>query len=380
LERVGIHDNFFEIGGHSLLATRVISQIRAVYRIELPLKDLFTALTVEQLSQCVRGLQLEFGDKGNLSVPELRNTIRPERIPLSFAQQRMWFLDQLLPDHALYNVPMGFRLRGKFNRGAFEAAIRYLVSRHETLRTRIGVYEGEGYQEIIEAKEFRLGLEREAGYRFKLSDEWLFRAHIIRVSDDVNVLIMNMHHIITDGWSFEIFLRELKIAYEAYCKGEVPGLEPLEIQYGDFALWQRSWLQGEVLEKQLGYWKEALNGAPESIGLATDYERPKELSYEGGIYTREISESLLKKVKALSESEGATLFMTLLSVLNIVLYKNSGQEDMVIGSPIANRHYKEIEGLIGVFVNTLALRTQINPRMSFRELLRKVKETTVGAY
>jgi NRPS condensation-like uncharacterized protein len=190
------------------------------------LKDLFTAPTVEQLSQCVKGLQLEFGDKGNVSVPELKCVIRPERIPLSFAQQRMWFLDQLLPNHALYNVPMGFRLRGKFDQEAFESALRYLVDRHEVLRTRIGVYEGEGYQEIREADEFKLGwedisnqsesdqefyikkaIEREAEYRFKLSDECLFRAHVIRVSDDVHVLIMNMHHIITDGWSFDIFIR-----------------------------------------------------------------------------------------------------------------------------------------------------------------------------
>jgi amino acid adenylation domain-containing protein len=399
LERVGIHDNFFEIGGHSLLATRVVSRIRAAYCIELPLRDLFTASTVEQLSECIKRLQQEYEGKGNINVPELKRVTRPERMPLSFAQQRLWFLDQLIPNHALYNVPMAFRLRGAFDREAFDSALRYLVDRHEVLRTRIGVYEGEGYQEIRGAQEFRVGwedistqseadrevyikeaVEREAGYRFKLGEEWLFRAHVIRVSDDVHVLMMNMHHIITDGWSFDIFLRELNVAYEAYLKGEEPGLEPLEVQYGDFAIWQRSWLQGEALERQLEYWKESLRGAPESIGLPTDYERPKELTYEGGLYTREISESLLKKVKALSESEGATLFMTLLSVLNIVLYKNSGQEDMVIGSPIANRHYKEIEGLIGLFVNTLALRTQIDPKASFREVLRRVKERTLEAY
>ena len=399
VERVGIYDNFFEIGGHSLLATRVVSRIRTTYQIELPLKDLFIAPTVAQLSQCIKGLQQEFEGRGNVNVPELKSVPRPQRIPLSFAQQRLWFLGQLLPNHALYNVPMAFRFRGMFVREAFEAALRYLVERHEVLRTRIVVYEGEGYQEIREAQEFRIGwedisnkaeverevyvkevVEQEAGYRFKLNAEWLFRVQVLRLVDDVHVLIINMHHIITDGWSIDIFLRELNIAYEAYCKGEVPGLAPLEIQYGDFAIWQRSWLQGEVLARQLGYWKESLEGAPESIGLVSDYERPQELTYEAGIYTQEIPSSLLKKVKVLSMSEGATLFMTLLSVLNIVLYKNSGQQDMVIGSPIANRHYKETEGLIGFFVNTLALRTVIDPKESFRELLRRVKEATLGAY
>jgi NRPS condensation-like uncharacterized protein len=341
----------------------------------------------------------EFGECGNLSIPRLSIQARPEYVPLSYAQQRLWFLDQLFPNQSVYNIPIAFRIEGQFDVEAFKFAIKYMVNRHEALRTRMGINEGEGYQEIVDASWFKVGfddishlsedgresyvkdvVEAESVYRFKLDAEWLFRVRVLREDTLCHVVCMTMHHIISDGWSNEILFRELNETYEAYIKGEEPTLAPLGIQYVDYAIWQREWLQGERLEEQLSYWKETLAGAPESIELPTDYERPKELTYRGGVYTTEIDGEVLKQLKAFGESEGATLFMTLLAAINVVLYKHSGQKDLVIGSPIANRNHHEIEGLIGFFVNTLALRTEIDPEESFRSLLRRVKERTLEAY
>ena len=202
----------------------------------------------------------------------------------------------------------------------------------------------------------------------------------MREDADHHVVCMTLHHIISDGWSNEILFRELNEAYIAYQGGKEPNLLPLGIQYADYAIWQREWLKGERLEAQLSYWKERLSGALESIDLPTDYERPKELTYRGGVYSTEIDGRTLRALKVLGESEGATLFMTLLAAINLLLYKHSGQKDLVIGSSIANRTHHEIEGLIGFFVNALALRTEIEPKESFRALLRRVKERTLEAY
>ncbi|UCM94175.1 MAG: amino acid adenylation domain-containing protein [Candidatus Megaira endosymbiont of Mesostigma viride] len=322
-----------------------------------------------------------------------------EHPPLSYAQQRLWFLDQLFPNQSVYNIPMVFRVEYTFDVEAFTRAVTYIVHRHESLRTRIGMHEEEGYQVILDTDAFTVGFEdisslsgeekaktiqeivdSEAGYRFKLDGEWLFRVRVMREDADHHVVCMILHHIISDGWSNEILFRELNEAYVAYQEGKEPNLIPLGIQYADYAIWQREWLKGERLEAQLSYWKKMLSGALESIDLPTDYERPKELTYRGGVYTTEIDVKTLKALKVLGESEGATLFMTLLAAINVVLYKHSGQKDIVIGTPIANRNHHEIEGLIGFFVNTLALRTKIDPQESFRGLLRRVKEWTLEAY
>ena len=221
---------------------------------------------------------------------------------------------------------------------------------------------------------------KEALKPFDLEKGPLIRGQLLTMGDTESILLLSMHHIVSDGWSFDILLKELKSAYEAYKKGKEPALSPLSIQYADFALWQRNWLQGEVLENQLAYWKKELEGVPEVIALPTDHARPQELSYRGGVHVHHIPKEQLAKIKALSESQGSTLFMTLLAAFQILLYRYTSQEDIVVGSPIANRHYKEIEGLIGFFVNTLALRAQIKGDLTFRDILTQTRETTLNAY
>jgi amino acid adenylation domain-containing protein len=394
IEKIGIYDNFFEIGGHSLLATQVISRIRKDLEVELPLKTLFSAPTIAGISEGVEKL------KGTaVLIPAITAEIRPKRIPLSFAQQRLWFLDQLLPNQSLYNIPMALRLKGQLDIDALEKALDYIIQRHEILRTHIESEEGEAYQVIN--LDFRFILERvdlrsvvgkarneeasrliraEASRLFELGKGPLIRGKILILGSEENIFILNMHHIISDGWSFDIFLKELREAYNAYRKGDSPVDLPLMIQYADFAIWQRNWLQGEVLEKQLEYWQKELDGIPEMIALPTDYARPQELSYSGGVHVYHISKELLAKIKGISESQGTTLFMTLLGAFQVLLYKYTGQEDIVIGSPIANRHYKEIEELIGFFINTLALRGKLRGELTFCEVLSQVKETTLNAY
>ncbi|NDB84454.1 MAG: non-ribosomal peptide synthetase, partial [Alphaproteobacteria bacterium] len=394
IEKIGIYDNFFEIGGHSLLATQVISRIRKDLEVELPLKTLFSAPTIAGISEGVERL------KGTaVVIPAITAEIRPKRIPLSFAQQRLWFLDQLLPNQSLYNIPMALRLKGQLDIDALEKALDYIIQRHEILRTHIESEEGEAYQVIN--LDFRFILERvdlrsvvgkarneeasrliraEASRLFELGKGPLIRGKILILGSEENIFILNMHHIISDGWSFDIFLKELRGAYNAYRRGDSPIDLPLMIQYADFAIWQRNWLQGEILEKQLEYWQKELDGIPEVIALPTDYARPQELSYSGGVHVYHISKELLAKIKGISESQGTTLFMTLLGAFQVLLYRYTGQEDIVIGSPIANRHYKEIEELIGFFINTLALRGKLRGELTFYEVLSQVKETTLNAY
>ena len=325
--------------------------------------------------------------------------VRPERIPLSFAQQRLWFLDQLIPNQSIYNIPMALRLKGELAVEALEDALRYLIQRHEVLRTHIESEAGEAYQVITSDPFFKLEridlsalvpaareeasselVREEALKPFDLEKGPLIRGKLLALGDGESILLLSMHHIVSDGWSFDVLLKELKIAYEAYKNGEAPELSPLSIQYADFALWQRGWLQGEVLEDQLAYWKEELEGVPEVIALPTDHVRPQELTYRGGVYVQHIPKEQLARIKTLSESQGSTLFMTLLAAFQILLYRYTGQEDIVVGSPIANRHYKEIEGLIGFFINTLALRAQIKGDLTFRDILTQTRETTLNAY
>ena len=389
VESIGIHDNFFELGGHSLLATQVVSRIRKNLTVELPLKALFSSPTIAGIEEEVCRLQ----GSAVLTPPIVAET-RPERVPLSFAQQRLWFLDQLIPNQSIYNIPMAFHLKGVLDVEALEHALVYLMQRHEILRTHIESENGEAYQVIrpnsffkldrvslVEKEELARELVRaEALQPFDLEKDSLIRAKLLTMGTEEYIFLLSMHHIVSDGWSLDVLLRELKSAYEAYREGKEPELSPLCIQYADFTLWQRGWLQGEVLEKQLAYWKKELEGVQEVIALPTDHSRPQELSYRGGLHVQHISKELLAKIKALGESQGSTLFMTLLAAFQTLLYRYTGQEDIVVGSPIANRHYKEIEGLIGFFVNTLALRARVTGSLTFHDLLIQTRETTLNAY
>jgi len=398
VEKIGIHDNFFKLGGHSLLATQVISRVRHTYNIDIPLRSLFEQPTVAALSEIVESLCQE--DKV-ASLPPLVPIERKEPLPLSFAQQRLWFLDQLLPGLALYNIPLALRLKGPLDTQALEKSLNALIERHESLRTVFPSLEGEAHQEILPHLEIHLSectidltslrkeeqetsaqnlAEQEAMTLFKLSEDPLIRVKLLILGGDEHILLMTMHHIISDGWSMEVFFKELSQIYNAYTKGQEPTLSPLALQYADFALWQRAWLQGEALDRQLSYWKQQLAEIPDLLNLPTDKPRPKELSYQGGDYRFSLSKEIKDQLNQLAQDHQASLFMTLLTVFQILLYRYTGQKDIVVGTPIANRHYKEIEGLIGFFVNTLALRTLFEGEETFSGVLTKVKETTLQAY
>ena len=392
LEQVGVNDNFFEIGGHSLLAMRVISSIRRELEAELAIKDLFLHPTVSELA-----VLLQTQSKGSLLPAIEVADPRPEHIPLSFSQERLWFIDRL-EGSVPYHLPAVLRLKGNLNIEALTFALRSIVNRHEVLRTVIKDDEetGEGYQVIKEKDLWELEIVDGSKYKddqeglqryiqelimapFDLSADHMLRGHLIRVSDQDNVLAVTMHHISSDGWSMSIIVRELVEFYKAYEENREADLTPLQIQYADFAMWQRKYLQGEVIENNLDYWKKKLDST-EPLQLPTDYNRPPIQSTKGATKGFVIDKELSDSLQRLSQKQGSTLFMTLLSVFNVLLYRYSGQEDICVGSPIAGRQQKRAEELIGFFINTLALRNEVKGEDSFTGLLKQVRDTTLDAY
>jgi len=323
---------------------------------------------------------------------------RPAAIPLSFAQERLWFLDQLEPNTGLYNLPASYRLKG-LNVRALEETLSELVRRHEALRTSFETAEGKPVQVIHSPAPVKLEIaavagadasEREAQARqmaavdaqepFELRRGPLFRARLLRLEEDDYVLLLNMHHIVSDGWSMGVLAKELASLYDSYLRGRRSALPELPLQYADFAIWQRQWLSGEVLERHLQYWREQLQGAPAMLELPSDRARPPVQSYRGAAQSFLLGRELSERVKRLGQRQGATLFMTLLAAFQVLLARYSGQSDILIGTPIANRNRAELEGLIGFFVNTLVLRARLEDDPSFEQLLRRVKETTLAAY
>ncbi len=322
-----------------------------------------------------------------------------DRVPLSFAQQRLWFLDQLEPQRAIYNIPDSHYFEGSLNLDALERSLSEVVRRHESLRTTFQTIAGEPVQVIAQPQAVKLEVvdlselpaaereteaqrlaDEEARQPFDLTRGPLLRVRLLRLADTEHVLLLTMHHIISDGWSIGVLGRELEALYTAYCAGRSSPLADLPIQYADFAVWQRDWLQGEVLEKQLGYWRQQLGGELPVLELPTDRPRPPRQSYRGAIEGLELSGEVRQRLKEIGRESGATLFMTLLAAFNVLLWRYSGQGEILIGTPIANRNRAETEDLIGFFVNTLVIRTRMNGGMSFRELLEQVRETTLGAY
>ncbi|HEU4456215.1 MAG TPA: amino acid adenylation domain-containing protein, partial [Longimicrobium sp.] len=394
--RVGVRDPFFELGGHSLLATRVVSWIRELFGVELPLRALFEGPTVAELAGRVE----EMRRAGVPVLPPVVPTGRAEPPPLSFAQERLWFLDQLEPGSAFYNLPFALRLRGALDVDALERSLGEIVRRHEALRTVFREEGGTPRQVIAPFGGFRLtgkdlshlpGDAREAEVQrelvaeletrpFDLSAGPLFRAALLRLGAEEHVLLLSQHHVVSDGWSMGVLYRELSALYEANREGRESPLPGLAVQYADYAVWQREQLEGEALERQLAYWRERLAGAPELLELPTDRPRPAVQTYRGATVPVELSPELLERLQALGRSEGATLYMTLLGAFQVLLSKYAGSEDVVVGTPIAGRTRKEVEGLIGFFVNTLVLRTDLSGDPSFREVLRRAREVTLGAY
>ncbi len=397
VDQVGVQDNFFHFGGHSLLATQVISRVRAAFQVELPVAALFTGPTVAELAQALQ--QQWTTGAAEVSVPPLATQQRDEVVPLSFAQQRLWFLDQLLPDSPQYNMPGALRLRGHLDRTALERAFQQLVQRHEALRTRFESIDGHPRQVIettwgqpllayedlrpLSAAERETEVLRraqlEASQPFDLSCGPLLRVCLWQVSDEEHVLLLNMHHIVSDGWSMGVLVRELSVLYGAFCDEQSDPLPPLSVQYADYAIWQRGWLSEEILEHQLSYWREQLEGA-EVLELATDHPRPAVSAGQGGSVDVQLPKSLSEGLKQLCLEQEVSLFMLLLSAWQVLLSRYSGQDDIVVGAPIANRTQRQTEGLIGIFVNTLALRSNLSGDPQFSELLGQVRQRMLAAY
>ncbi len=324
---------------------------------------------------------------------------RKNRVPLSFAQERLWFLNQLEPDSPAYNITRAVRLSGPLNLPALEQTLNDLVRRHETLRTTFSTVDGRPEQVIAAKHTIQLPLfdlrslpETERLYQaqcrcterarnpFDLTQGPLFRPALLRLGREDHILLLTMHHIISDGWSMGVIFREISVLYQAFSAGKPAPHSKLPVQYADYALWQREWLQGEVLETQLAYWKEQLAGTPEVLALPTDHTRPQEPSGRGAVQSLTLSKALADKLRVLSQREGVTLFMVCLAAFQTLLHRYTGQEDIVVGSPIANRTRAELEDLIGFFVNTLVLRVDLSGNPTFRELLGRVREVCLGAY
>ncbi|MBO0799985.1 MAG: AMP-binding protein, partial [Blastocatellia bacterium] len=319
-------------------------------------------------------------------------------LPLSFAQQRLWFLNQLEPSSAFYNISASVRLKGRLDLHALGRTLTEITQRHEALRTTFPTMEGRPVQVITEARPFslqvtdlshlpserreaeaRLMAEAESQQPFDLARGPLLRARVLRLDEDEHLVLLALHHIISDGWSTGILIREIAALYEAFAAGRPSPLADLPIQYADFAAWQRQWLQGEALDIQLAYWKRKLGGALTALQLPTDRPRPAVQRFRGANESMRLGSVLSRSLKAFSQREGVTLFMVLLAAFEVLLHRYTGQDDIIIGSPIANRNRIEIEGLVGFFVNTLALRTDLSGDPSFRELVSRVREVALEA-
>jgi amino acid adenylation domain-containing protein len=393
VSQVGVHDNFFSLGGHSLLATQVISRIREAFHVDLALRAIFESPTVAGIAERVQGMQPDTRQQ------RIVRTARQRTMPPSFAQQRLWFLDQLEPGTSTYNIPWTLRLSGPLSRELLEQSFNALVQRHETLRTAFVSEDGQPWQIIHGRLQFRVQffdlsalaaeqrepearsrIAREARTPFRLHEAPLLRATLMRLEEQQHILLINIHHIVSDRWSMGVFAQELATLYDALIDRQASPLPELPVQYADFAVWQRDWLRGAVLEEQLAYWKRQLKNAPAFLDLPTDRPRLPVESFNGDIARLRLSPELTRKLNGLAQAENATLFMVLLAAFQVLLSRLSGQTDLVVGVPIASRSHAEIEGLIGFFANTLPLRADLAGDPSFRAVVLAAKEAALGAY
>ncbi|HHJ52564.1 MAG TPA: amino acid adenylation domain-containing protein, partial [Caldithrix abyssi] len=378
---------------HSLIATQLISRIRDQLKVELPLKTLFQHPVLGEMARAIDILKLK---SEGLEEPPITPMDRSQELPLSFAQQRLWFLNQMDPNVASYNIPAAFDIKGPLNIDILQRVVDQIVTRHEILRTTFKTVDGKPHVEIsekpgikIERIDLTTGADEsvirqyiisEARAPFNLETGPLMRIKVLQLKSEAAIILLTFHHIVSDAWSMSVFVREVAALYEAFSKDQSSPLPPLQLQYVDFAHWQRNWLKGEVLEAQINFWKEYLAGSPPLLELPTDRPRPAVQTSNGDYIAFHLNPELSKAVKELTLKQGATLFMSLLAAFDVLLYRYSGQEDFNIGTPIANRNRAEIEPLIGFFVNTLVLRSDLSGNPTFTELLKRVRESALNAY
>lgn len=398
LAEIGVEDNFFALGGHSLLATQVVSRIRRHLGVELPLRTLFERNTIAALAEAV-DIAREVGGNVETGVFEIPRVSREQPLPLSYAQQRLWVLDQLEGANAAYNIPLAVKLSGVLNTGAVQAAVNALVQRHESLRTCFRI-EGNSPRQFIvddcdvgivfhdlsqqnateqEQTAQRL-IDEEAERPFDLSTAPMLRVALLRLAEHTHILQFTLHHIAADAWSLGILVREFSHCYQAFAAGTTPALPPLPIQYADYAHWQRSAQQQERLARDLDYWRRQFQGVPAIIKLPLDSKRPSQPDYRGAALHHTLPAAQVQALKTYGQAHNATLFMVFLNAFNSLLQRATGENDYIVGTDIANREHHALEGLIGFFVNVLPLRARLNDTESFTERLETLRDTTLQAY
>jgi amino acid adenylation domain-containing protein len=396
LEKVGAEESFFELGGQSLLATRVVSRVRKMIGVEIGVRSIFEEQTVRGIARRIEE-GLRAGKK--IEAPLLVRVSREGRLPLSYAQQRLWFIDRLDPGNAIYNILEARRLKGSLNLEVLERVINEIVRRHEVLRTRIEVEAGEPAQvidvweprslDVVDMRrwpqdereaEVRERIREEAETGFDLRRGPLLRVKVLKLEEEDQMVLYTMHHIVSDEWSIGILMREVEALYQAYLAGDPSPLEELDIQYADYAKWQRQCIQEEVINGQLEYWRKHLGGELPVLKLITERSQLGERTHRARHQFVALPPELTRQIVSLSRNEGVTLFMTLLAAFKVLLSRYSGQEDIIVGTGIANRNSIELERLIGFFVNTLPLRTNLAGDPTFRELLARVREVVLKAY